>query len=96
MGFTLTPGLHVHPRIVGFGKSIAAPIFHVNADDAEAVVRIGALAADWRREFKTDVVIDLVGYRRHGHNEIDQPAFTQPRMYSKIATKPKCLGCFTL
>lgn len=96
IGFTTDPRFaRSSPYCSDLAKSIAAPIFHVNADDVEAVVHVGALAADWRREFKTDVVIDLVGYRRHGHNEIDQPAFTQPRMYSKIANKPSVLEVYS-
>lgn len=96
VGFTTDPRFaRSSPYCSDLAKSIAAPIFHVNADDVEAVVHIGALAADWRREFKSDVVIDLVGYRRHGHNEIDQPAFTQPRMYAKIATKASVLEVYT-
>lgn len=96
VGFTTDPRFaRSSPYCSDLAKSIAAPIFHVNADDVEAVVHVGSLAADWRREFKTDVVIDLVGYRRYGHNEIDQPAFTQPRMYSKIATKPSVLEVYS-
>jgi 2-oxoglutarate dehydrogenase E1 component len=63
-------------------KSIDAPIFHVNGDDPEAVVRVCDLAAEWRQAWGTDVVVDLVCYRKHGHNEIDEPMFTQPQMYS--------------
>ena len=96
VGFTTDPRFaRSSPYCSDLAKSISAPIFHVNADDVEAVVHVGTLAADWRREFKTDVVIDLVGYRRYGHNEIDQPAFTQPRMYNKIATKPSVLEVYS-
>jgi 2-oxoglutarate dehydrogenase E1 component len=95
VGFTTDPRFaRSSPYCSDLAKSISAPIFHVNADDVEAVVHVSKLAADWRREFKTDVVIDLVGYRRYGHNEIDQPAFTQPRMYSKIATKQNVLDVY--
>jgi 2-oxoglutarate dehydrogenase E1 component len=64
---------------------VSAPIFHVNADDPEAVMHVCKVAAEWRREFQKDVVIDIVGYRRMGHNETDQPMFTQPLMYQIIS-----------
>ncbi|CAA2981357.1 2-oxoglutarate dehydrogenase, mitochondrial [Olea europaea subsp. europaea] len=65
-------------------KALSAPIFHVNGDDVEAVVHACELAAEWRRTFHTDVVVDIVCYRRFGHNEIDEPSFTQPKMYKVI------------
>jgi len=62
-------------------KALNVPIFHVNGDDLEAVVRVCELAAEWRQTFHSDVVVDLICYRRFGHNEIDEPSFTQPKMY---------------
>jgi 2-oxoglutarate dehydrogenase complex dehydrogenase (E1) component-like enzyme len=68
-------------------KTIEAPVFHVNADCLEDVARVFQIAAEYRQHFNTDIFIDLIGYRKLGHNELDQPAFTQPLQYKVIAAK---------
>ncbi|XP_072960936.1 uncharacterized protein [Typha angustifolia] len=75
-------------------KALNAPIFHVNGDDVEAVVHACELAAEWRQTFHADVVVDLVCYRRFGHNEIDEPSFTQPKMYQVIRDHPSALEIY--
>jgi 2-oxoglutarate decarboxylase len=89
IGFTTLPG---HSRSTAYATDIArmvqAPIFHVNGDDPEAALRVVRMAFDYRQQFQRDVVIDMVCYRRHGHNEADDPAYTQPIMYRKIRALP--------
>src|SRR5690606_28759700 len=67
---------------------IHAPVFHVNGDDAEAVVKVAEIAARYRQKFNSDVFVDMVCYRRHGHNEGDDPKFTQPGLYALIDKHP--------
>ena len=90
IGFTTRPPQEHSSRFASsISKRQDIPIFHVNAEDPDAVVRIGRLAAEYRAEFNSDVVIDLIGYRRHGHSEVDDPTITQPRLYERIKTHPQ-------
>jgi 2-oxoglutarate dehydrogenase E1 component len=89
IGFTTAPSAaRSSPYPSDVAKGVQAPIFHVNGDDPEAVVEVARAAFEFRHEFKKDVVVDLFCYRRHGHNETDEPAFTQPLMYRTIARRP--------
>ena len=89
IGFTTAPQYsRSGPYPSEIAKSIQAPIFHVNGDDPEAVVHVSRIAMEFRQRFKADVVIDMFCYRRFGHNEGDEPAFTQPLMYKQIAAHP--------
>jgi 2-oxoglutarate dehydrogenase E1 component len=96
VGFTTSPAAarsSIYSTDVA--RMIQAPIFHVNGDDPEACVRVAKLAVDYRREFKKDVVIDMVCYRRRGHNETDNPSFTQPLMYDIIDKKRSVRKLYT-
>jgi multifunctional 2-oxoglutarate metabolism enzyme len=96
VGFTTSPSASRSSLYcTDIARMIAAPIFHVNGDDPEACVRVANLAVEYRREFKKDVVIDMVCYRRRGHNEADNPSFTQPLMYDIIDTKRSVRKLYT-
>ncbi len=88
VGFTTLPkDARTSTYATDFAKGIQAPIFHVNGDDPEAVVRVAQIAFDYRQKFNKDVVIDILSYRRRGHNEGDDPSMTQPLMYNLIEAK---------
>ncbi|HVP43282.1 MAG TPA: 2-oxoglutarate dehydrogenase E1 component [Terriglobales bacterium] len=89
IGFTTNPReAHSSPFSSDLAKRLPIPIFHVNAEDPEAVVRVGRMAVEYRYHFASDVLVDLVGYRRHGHSEVDDPSITQPILYRKIKDFP--------
>src|SRR5439155_768681 len=69
-------------------KRQSVPIFHGNGEDPDAVVRTGRMAAEYRAKFGSDVVVDIIGYRRHGHSEVDDPTITQPKLYERIRDHP--------
>jgi 2-oxoglutarate dehydrogenase E1 component len=96
LGYTATPNeTRFTPYPTDVAKQIQAPVFHVNADDPEAVVQVARVAMEFRQRFKVDVIIDLWCYRRHGHNEADDPTLTQPLMYQQIAQHPSTLNLYT-
>jgi 2-oxoglutarate dehydrogenase E1 component len=88
LGFTTSPEeARSSPYATDLGRMLQIPIFHVNGEDPEAVAQVIRLAMDFRREFKRDVVVNMYGYRRLGHNEGDEPSFTQPELYRAIAKR---------
>jgi 2-oxoglutarate dehydrogenase E1 component len=90
IGFTTEPAAYSSTRFAtDIARRLPVPIFHVNAEDPEAVVRAARLAIDYRYAFGSDVVIDLIGYRRYGHSEVDDPTVTQPRLYRRIKELPQ-------
>ena len=96
IGFTTEPRDYRFTQYPSDGaKLIQAPIFHVNADDPEACVHAAKLAIAFRQQFREDVIIDLVCYRRHGHNEADDPTYTQPLMYKKIAAHERVVRIYS-
>jgi 2-oxoglutarate dehydrogenase E1 component len=89
LGFTATPEESFSTSYAsGLARGFKIPIVHVNADDVEACIEVGRLAWAYRARFQRDFLIDLVGYRRHGHNEGDEPGFTQPLLYKRVAQHP--------
>jgi 2-oxoglutarate dehydrogenase E1 component len=96
IGFTTLPDDARSTRYcTDIAKMVDAPILHVNGDDVEAVVHCMKIATRFRQQFKRDVVVDIVCYRRHGHNETDEPNFTQPQMYARIAEHPRVSQIYT-
>jgi 2-oxoglutarate dehydrogenase E1 component len=89
IGFTTEPrSLHSSRFASDVARRLPIPIFHVNGEDLQAVARVAAMAVDYRAAFAEDVVVDLIGFRRHGHSEVDDPTITQPLLYKKIQARP--------
>src|SRR6266576_3302724 len=89
IGFTTRPTQEHSSRFASdIAKRQSVPIFHVNGEDPDAVVRTGRMAAEYRAKFGSDVVVDIIGYRRHGHSEVDDPTITQPKLYERIRDHP--------
>ena len=96
IGFTTDPrASRSSYHCTNVAKGIESPIFHVNGDDVEAVIHVCRIAAEWRQTFHKDCVVDIVCYRRHGHNELDEPSLTQPLTYSEIRRHPPVLQLYT-
>jgi multifunctional 2-oxoglutarate metabolism enzyme len=96
IGFTTPPEeARSSPYPTDLARSIQAPIFHVNGDDPDSAARVAALAIAYRSQYKKDVVIDIFCYRRHGHNEADEPSYTQPLLYKKISERPSVLSLYS-
>ncbi|MEY2477565.1 MAG: multifunctional 2-oxoglutarate metabolism enzyme, partial [Actinomycetota bacterium] len=96
VGFTTAPeAARSSVYATDVAKMVQAPIFHVNGDDPEAVVRVAKLAFGFRQAFGKDVVVDMVCYRRFGHNEADEPSYTQPQMYERIERRRSCRKRYT-
>ena len=95
IGFTTNPGYsRSSPYCSDVAKMVEAPIFHVNGDNPETVVHVAKIATEFRQKFQKPVVIDMFCYRRHGHNESDEPAFTQPLMYRAIKAHPSVVEIY--
>ena len=89
IGFTTTPNeLHTSRFAAQIARRQDCPIFHVNGEDVDAVVRVARMAVEYRYTFGSDVIVDLIGYRRHGHSEVDDPTITQPLLYKAISGHP--------
>jgi 2-oxoglutarate dehydrogenase E1 component len=95
IGFTTGPEeSRSSPYPTDVARTVQAPIFHINGDDPEAAIRVAQIAFDYRQRFKKDVVIDMICYRRHGHNEADDPSYTQPILYRKIKNQPSVAALY--
>jgi 2-oxoglutarate dehydrogenase E1 component len=95
IGFTTSPHFsRSSPYCSDVVKGIQAPVLHVNGDDVDAVIQAARMVAEFRAQFKKDIVLDIYCYRRHGHNEIDEPSFTQPLMYERIRSHPSALSLY--
>ena len=93
IGFTTNPRhSRSSPYLSDVAQMVEAPIFHVNGDDPEAVVHVAKIATEFRQKFQKPVVIDMFCYRRYGHNESDEPMFTQPLMYKAIKAHPTAVA----